>query len=510
MPINHKDVAELSQATPVLTRHMLGSLLALRCLAVASLFLWQQGDALAQAETGSALHAQLIDPEGQWLAIINLLHDSGFRDPAQALSRWKRADPARSLGKPIEALLASFNSDTAHSLRSLEQAALTLDLNRGRANAWHAIIPDESGTLSDLLTALAITEGRSGQPIHSPDPTPFDRIGAVGFPVMARIEDRLVVASNAHKLNRALSESTSMLKPSSMREAGGLIGRLVIGRLESDAPLNLKRLQAGLLALGVREVGWELGVVGSSFRAEFLGLTHGSTTIDRRWLKPIPDSADCVACVAIDPSPAAWAVRFEAADRVEKADPIASHRAPIRARLALLSRAAGIRLDRDVLPHVRGATLALTIDRMLKPLGIRLIIHAPDPQTAGRLRATLDKLRAMDAALAGLAGPLITAQDENVLIDWGISTRENAKPDAEEFQGRLDRVWAEGLPTRIAWVRPTLLADFSWLVLPENVLSAAEPILWHGRSTVNGNLDRVEWTGLDRLARLLAEHAKSP
>ena len=66
-----------------------------------------------------------------------------------------------------------------------------------------------------------------------------------------------------------------------------------------------------------------------------------------------------VMTLAFRPTEEFWRSAFALADRVEKTDPARAQVAPLRIRLSLMARTAGVRFEADVLQHLRGITLAV-------------------------------------------------------------------------------------------------------------------------------------------------------
>ena len=76
--------------------------------------------------------------------------------------------------------------------------------------------------------------------------------------------------------------------------------------------------------------------------------------LDPRWLDDVPGSATIALAFRMDPEPEAWNRAFAIADGVEKADPVAAGRNPIRSRLGLVARVAGVDLEADFYPRLAG------------------------------------------------------------------------------------------------------------------------------------------------------------
>ena len=182
--------------------------------------------------------------------------------------------------------------------------------------------------------------------------------------------------------------------------------------------------------------------------------------IPARWLDAIPDDGVLAAfAFAFDPSPAAWDATFDLLDAVEKADPARANVAPLRLRLDLLTRAAGIRPDVDLWPLLAGVSAVFGADASGTVDGAIVRLHAKDEAAADRLASFT--LRRIARAISGPAragadepAPLkvagravaIERQGTDVAITWG---RASLAPIAPGNQPRfgLRRDARDGKPS---------------------------------------------------------------
>jgi hypothetical protein len=91
--------------------------------------------------------------------------------------------------------------------------------------------------------------------------------------------------------------------------------------------------------------------------------------------------------VAFEPNAAFWDSAFALADRLERTEPARAELAPLRARVNLLAAAAGVRLEVDLWPHLRGVTASIMGDpeQPGRPSGALLVLHADLDASAERL-----------------------------------------------------------------------------------------------------------------------------
>ena len=110
--------------------------------------------------------------------------------------------------------------------------------------------------------------------------------------------------------------------------------------------------------------------------------------IDPVWLESMPRSgAMAVIALAIRPTAEFWDSAFALADRLEKTDPARAETAPLRVRLNLLARAAGVRLELDLWPHLRGLTAGILGEpgRPGRPTGALVAFHLDSAAAAEQL-----------------------------------------------------------------------------------------------------------------------------
>ena len=155
----------------------------------------------------------------------------------------------------------------------------------------------------------------------------------------------------------------------------------------------------------------------------------GVAPIDPASLELVPSSgAMAVISLAFRPTPEFWDSAFALADRLEKTDPARAETAPLRLRLNLLAHAAGVRLEADLWPHLRGFTATVLGDpsRPGRPTGGLLALHVVSEAAAVRL------LSQSAPGLAKLVGREVTVwqKGRNVLIAWGNGVEKAAREAA--------------------------------------------------------------------------------
>lgn len=335
-----------------------------------------------------AVTIRLQRPDLQLERLIALFQGSRAPDPAAALALWKQASPhPRGLGKATEAAIATLNPRMIHELAKLDDAEFVLDFAQGRPPLWSFSIVRDDGTFSAFATAMALTDGASEPPL---DGSPVDRLGPPGSALMVRVGESIVLGSPREFLPRAVGRlpkprrATAEGRPDSVR-----IDLQPSGLARSGSPV-VRGLGAAALALGWRNIRGGLALTGE--HALTLWTVREAPAVgpgfrpDPRWFRELPARASIAFSATIDPAPEAWDRLFLAADRVEKADPSRSHRNPLRPRLNLLARAAGLNPERDLWPKLRGVS-GFLLGELRTPRGGALALHAVDDQAAAGLRA---------------------------------------------------------------------------------------------------------------------------
>jgi len=237
-----------------------------------------------------------------------------------------------------------------------------------------------------------------------------------------------------------------------------------------------------------------------------------------------------VVSVAFEPSAAFWSSAFALADRVERADPARAALAPLRSRVDLLAKAAGVSLEADLWPHVRGLTGCIMGSREQPgtSTGALLVLHVDGDAAAERVATeVLPRLGTLvtgkkrpgersGAAVAAadprklgmVSGRPLTAwrRGRDVLVAWG----DDVWTKCRDVEGRPERSvaplcngWArEGKrpPQRAGAVWPArcwspsrnlATASPAWKVLEED-----PPVVWWGWNDHSSAFDSIGCPGL--------------
>jgi len=492
------------------------------------------------------IDAVAVRPQDQVFSMLALFEGSGWPHPAAVLADWKRAakpGEIRTLGKPLEALIAAFNPLTARELQALDGLRVGITRTAGEAGSlrWSVTLPRDDGTLEAAVTAMALTEGRREAPWRG---VPIDRLGPPDGPLAAAHGPVVVFASDRQELIGALErlEQSDAFERPNAAEPGWIV-RLAPSSLQETDDLALRRLGAGLAAIGydrptearlmVQDDRLELRL-GNEGRARDEVETRddpnrpeaAGRTIDPRWLDVVPvERASAAASVAVGPGGHAWNAAIEAIDRIERADPDRADAAPWAVRLALLSAARGVRLDRDLWPVLEGATAWTAISETGAPEAIVVALHATDAVSARRARERvvarlvggLEGADEADDAADGRAGaPFGTLAGRplsglvvgsTLVIGWGdaaVSTAQAAlegrEPGASALLDgarthRWGAVWPGRWPTGLE-AGPSRLKAALW---------SSSPIVWIGPGPDRPHQDRIRWKDLKRSLQAVLE-----
>ena len=149
--------------------------------------------------------------------------------------------------------------------------------------------------------------------------------------------------------------------------------------------------------------------------------------------------------------PPSWDFAFAAADRIEGVDPARSRLAPLRTRLNLLVMGAGLGLESDIRPHLRGVSACSfgEPDTPGRLAGGLIVLHLDEAAVARRL------VRQAGPRLGGLAGGDATARavtlrprDRDVWIGWGegagVASREDRAGRGPFARGSLRGLGGRG------------------------------------------------------------------
>jgi hypothetical protein len=153
--------------------------------------------------TGETLVIRLVHPERQAAEVLKLFDGARAAHPAAALAGWKRASRSPDqLGKPLEAVIATFNPEMAREWKVLDQAELRLDLSAADGNPrWYAVVPHDDGTLSAAITAQRLTAGSSEPPLNANGRSfEVERLGNAGSLLASRFGHTLILGSSRDEL----------------------------------------------------------------------------------------------------------------------------------------------------------------------------------------------------------------------------------------------------------------------------------------------------------------------
>lgn len=462
---------------------------------------------------GPAVVVRPIRPDRQLEQFLGLFEGARAPHPAAALSGWRRATGRHeALSKSAQAGIALLNPAMVAELRTLDRAEFVLR-GDGGPPGWFAVVPCDDGTFAALATALALTDGGAEEPLEGAD---VDRLGPPGSALMARAPGGLVaIAPDRERLADALGWRGSRrraLDPAGV--SSGWVIMLEPAAVGSGAPIDLRRLAGAARGLGcghaellARLDGPVLDVL--LWRQQAGKAPAGAAGMCPDWLSWIPaERTLAAACLGIDRL--TLDRTFAAADGVEKADPGRAGAAPLRTRLGLLARGAGVRLEEDLWPHLRGLTAWVSADDAGEPDGALLVLHAADAAAAGRVRdRVIAPLLGRRPKRGGETGPLssrpdIAVEGDAILIAWGAGVLERAR-GAHGDPGRsaseaIRSAWPHGTPARAGAFWPGRLGRR----LPPELaaaLAGAPPALWWGEDETLQSRDRLRWAGLPDVVR---------
>jgi hypothetical protein len=469
---------------------------------------------------------RLVRPDEQAQRVIALFQGSRAASPAAALSAWKRATGG-SLGKGTEAAIALFNPESARELRSLDSVLLSFAFAEETGSLrWIAIAPRDDGTLAAAVTALALTDGRSEQPL--PDGVAVDRLGPPGSFLIAHATPRLVAAKSRDELSMGCRLAEPHDRMAAL--AQGFVVSLHPEQLGgSGAALERRRVFAGLKGLGCDHVLATAGVEGESLAIKItsrFGQSRPALSdrrIDPDWLAGLPaGEKSLVFALALDPRPESWNRVFDICDRVEKADPSRAKVAPTRVRLNLLAAGAGIWPDVDLWPRLQGVSGGLICSELAEADAGWLALHTVDEASAEKIATDVlprfARMLRIDASKVGqptdrrclgrLAGRalFVERQHTRVWLAWGeraLSTADGATPP--EF-GRI-LLSAQSItsgPARFAVAWPARLpgvpASFG-----KPLSSLREPLVWTGSNDGLVARDEIRVSGMQAAVKAFLE-----
>ncbi len=459
-----------------------------------------------------SLTVRLVRPDRSLERVLGLFEGTRASSPAAALAAYGRARGGKSgLSKAAESGIVVFNPMMVGELAVLDGATFEVGRSPGGRLGWDLVIPRDDGTFAALATAMALTQGRSDLPV---DQVSTDRLGPGGSAVSARAPGGFVVAASRADLAAGIARSRAPLDPYPPGDAR-LVVRVDPAALAAPGgTLAARRAGEALLGLGYDGLAASVAIEGDALVATVHGRGPAPgpsrAAIAPGWLDPVPAEGTIAAfALAIDPSPTAWDLAFAVLDRVERADRARAGAAPLRARLALLAGAAGVRPDRDLFAILVGVSGIVTVDGSGRVDGILVRLHARDGDAAGRLRdATVPRLvRSLrleadpprpgagpDGSLRFRAGGRPIAVDRRgdaVDFAWGPSVGARAAVAAADPSRSAGPALRAGLPAgsdRFVAVWPGRLKA---LDLPD-----APPAVWSGRGPAGESVDEVRWPGL--------------
>jgi hypothetical protein len=539
------------------------------------------GNGRAELPGDETLIVQLVHPERQAARVLSLFEGSRAPHPAAALAAWKRAAGDHgSLGKPLEAAIALFNAEMVREWRTLHEAELRLDLSaRAGGSRWQAVVPRDDGSVAAAITAQRLTSGGAEPPIGEPGSAlVVERLGPPGGMVATQVGSAVIVASSRAELARALRRIGPARRPNAGESRvaldenqldSGLVFVLNASQLSvpADAALTWHRAAELLRGLQCRKLEGNLALKGERLALEVtthldrdarVALTAPSASvIEPGWLERVPAAGVMgVFSIAIEPTAAFWSSAFSVADRVDRADPAHAGLAPLRSRANLLAKAAGVSLETDFWPHLKGLTACVMGSREKPgiPTSALVVLHVDVAAAAERL-ATLvlprfgviltgkqpqearpgEAGKGQEEQLGGVGNgdtrqpspaadgelrrlgmvsgqPLVIwRRGRDVLIGWG----EDAAARCRDVEGRPERSvaplcngWArEGkhAPQRVGAVWPARcwapgrnLAPSS---TPWQVLGGDPPVVWWGWNQPDSAIDSISCTGLRERVR---------
>jgi len=258
----------------------------------------------------------------------------------------------------------------------------------------------------------------------------------------------------------------------------------------------------------------EGGTLGAGLVGRFGSIPPALPAIDPGWLDAIPARGPFAAFgFRVDPRPESWDAVFDLIDRVERVEPERANVASTRIRAALAARAAGVRLEADVWPHLQGVSGWVGVaegapDRAL------VAIHLDDPAAAGRILGGIKGRRAEadhgfdEAVDVGPVGgrPLrVIRRAASLFVAWG----NRAWPESLDAINHPERSARPWLGSSRTGPPPSRVGAF-WVDqiprVPPNTplassLAEGPPIRWAGWNEADRTRDEVWVDGLGATVR---------
>lgn len=457
------------------------------------------------------LTIELAGIDRQWTRVIALMDETPFADPATALSAWKRqGGTRRTLGKPLEALIAALNPATARRLSALNGSRLSFQHMQDDTLRWWASIPDDRGIAADLATALALTDGRAEEPLNSFPDSQVERLGSPASTLIARSGRRLALAGDRPALGAALRELNAR-RPAGetgIPDGSGCQIRFLPTEV-TGASAEFKAVASALVKIGVQAIDAKAVIHDDEFSIQTITTckrpTEPGRAIDRTWLAWLPADADAALSLVLYPEGDSWPSLFDAVDAYQRADPANANLAPSRLRLNLLLRAAGIQFERDVRPALLGVSIAIRSDtpgiRLSRSSWIIVTLHLDDNTSAKRI------VDGLSTNLAGRFGLEVDRRGRDVVIARGRPINRDRAGSAEQPEANLAAflvtLLQDEAPSRIGYLQAGRLArQLTSIEIPES-LEEATPIVWTGR----GSHDLIRSSNLRRLVQRATEAA---
>jgi len=500
-----------------------------------------------------ALVVRAIHPDRQAAAVIDLFDGSRAANPAAAMAAWRRATGRHdAIGKTLQAVAALFNPMMVPEWRPLHGARF--DLATGDGLAWGVAVPNDDGAIAALVTSLRLSGGADEPPILDP-PIAVKRLGESGAALAARLPGALAFAGRRDMLIAEVARlRAGEIDPSPTAPFGSLDSGFRLSlhpdrlAIDDQTDPRLARLATAARAVGLTATDGMLGLRGGRLELELVSRFErdgtneaNSPALDPSWLAWFPErETGAAVAVVLGPGAEFWDGLFMVADAIDRADPARADLAPLRTRLNFLGLARGVRLEADLWPQLRGASLGLLIDEGPpgKLGGAIVALHAADAQAARRI---LDRVVSPLAALAGSGAskpdaepspvalgrvsgrPLeAVARGSTVLIAWGegalarvLQSAETPNESVAALLKRKDDASDGRSINRFAAVWPGRTASALGAWGPNSPFAAAladgSPVVWRGGWDGDLAWDAIRWPELRGVvARFLERIPQAP
>ncbi len=465
------------------------------------------------------LTVRAIHPDREVESVFKLFEGTRVANPAAALVAWKRAsaEPKR-LGKPLEAVIAAINPRMLAEYRLLDDAEVSISLVPGSARySWQARLPNDDGTLAALGPTGVLSGGGLEPPIGE---VAVDRLGAVGSALLARGPSALILASSRDQLAAALDRPKGPTTPPPF--ASGLLVEVDPSASDTWTSLAGRRWAEAARVTRCLALSGQARIEGGTLGAGLVGrlgsIPPALAAIDPAWLDAIPGRGPLAAFgFRVDPRPESWNAVFDLIDRVDRVEPERANVASTRIRAALAARAAGVRLEADVWPHLAGVSGWVGVAEGVPDRAL-VAIHLDDPAAARRILGGLKGRRAEadlgfdEAVELGpvAARPLrVIRRQASLYLAWG----DRAWPeslDAINHPERSARPWLSSSrtgrsPSRVGAVWADLLPRVPSNTPLASALAEGSPIRWAGWNEADRTRDEVWVDGLGATVRRFLE-----